>query len=217
MPEILQNIIGLVLGYGYIGIVIYCAKFFNKYGEEASRKFIHIMLANWWIIAMFLHTNAIWASIGPVSFIIINYLSYKKDLIKVMEREQKDGLGTVYYAISLFLMVVYTFGIIHRPEVGLCACFTMGYGDGLASVIGKKIKSKQYSIGDTTKSIAGTLTMFIVSLIIFGVFLICTNSSLGLLKALILAIIATGVEAISIKGTDNLTVPIITCLLLSII
>lgn len=217
MSEIGQNILGLFLGYFYIGVIIFSAKFFNKYGEEASRKYIHIMLSNWWIIAMFLNTNAIWASIGPVSFIIINYLSYKKNLIKSMEREHQDGPGTVYYAISLFLMVVYTFGIIHRPEVGLCACLIMGYGDGLASIIGKSIKSKEYKIGNTSKSVAGSLTMFLITFLIVLVYALIIKSELGVLKALILAIIATGVEAISIKGTDNITVPVITCLLLSLV
>ncbi len=52
-----------------------------------------------------------YAIIPPVAFIVINFISYRGNLIKVMEREEenKDGLGTVYFAISLiplvFLMV----------------------------------------------------------------------------------------------------------------
>ena len=115
----MKNIIGIVLSYVFIAIIIVAAKFFEKAGKEASRKFIHIMLSNWWFLAMYFFDNVIWASIVPLSFVIINYISYKKDLIKVMERDakEKDGLGTVYYALSLFLISIFTFGIIKRPEI----------------------------------------------------------------------------------------------------
>ena len=132
-------------------------------------------------------------------------------------RKNNDGLGTVYYAFSLLVMTIYTFGIINKPEVGLCACLIMGYGDGFASLIGQNIKSKEYKIGNTTKTVAGTLTMFLITFAILLTYVLVTGSNLGIIKALILTTIATGVEAISIKGTDNLTVPLITCLLLSLI
>lgn len=213
----MENLLGLIVSYVYIGIIIISAKIFEKVGEEASRKYIHIMLSNWWFIAMYFFKNTIWACIGPISFIIINYISYKKNLISVMERSKQDGLGTVYYALSLFIMVVYTFGIIKRPEVGLCATLIMGYGDGLASVVGQSVKSFEYKIGNTKKTLAGSLTMFIISFILLAVFLYSVGSTLWILKSIIIAVIMTIVEAISIKGTDNLTVPVIATLLLSIV
>lgn len=213
----MQNLLGIIISYIFIGIVIVSAKFFEKAGKEASRKYIHIMLANWWFIAMLFFTNWIWASIVPLSFIIINYISYKKDLISVMEREKQDGLGTIYYAISLFIVSIITFGIVHKPEIGLCSILIMGYGDGLAAVIGKSIKSYEYKIMDSKKTIAGSTTMLIVTFIILTIFLYATNSNLWLLKSAILAIIFTVVEAVSIKGTDNLSIPILACVLLCII
>ena len=49
----MKNIIGIVLSYVFIAIIIVAAKFFEKAGKEASRKFIHIMLSNWWFLAMY--------------------------------------------------------------------------------------------------------------------------------------------------------------------
>ena len=74
----MKNIIGIVLSYVFIAIIIVAAKFFEKAGKEASRKFIHIMLSNWWFLAMYFFDNVIWASIVPLSFVIINYISTKK-------------------------------------------------------------------------------------------------------------------------------------------
>lgn len=213
----MQNILGIIVSFAYIAIIIVAAKFFKKVGEEASRKFIHIMLANWWFIAMYFFTNAFWACIVPICFVIINYISYKKNLISVMEREKQDGLGTVYYALSLFLITIYTFGIIKRPEVGLCASLIMGYGDGLASIVGQSIESYEYKIGNTKKTLAGSATMLVISLILLGVFLYSAGSAFWVLKSIIIAVVLTIVEAVSIKGTDNLTVPVIATILLSII
>lgn len=212
----MKNLAGIILSYLFIAVIIVAAKFFEKAGKEASRKFIHIMLANWWFIAMYFFKNAIWASIVPLSFVIINYISYKKDLIDVMEREKNDGFGTVYYAISLLLLSIYTFGIIRRPEIGLCAVLIMGYGDGLAAIIGRSIESFSYKIGNSQKTLAGSCTMFFISFLIAAVFLASIASPMWLLKAILLAISVTVIEAISVKGTDNITVPVFACLLLSV-
>lgn len=205
----MNNILGIIISYAYIAIIIVLAKFFEKLGKEASRKFIHIMLGNWWFIAMHFFNNVWTAAFVPATFVIINYLSYKKDLIKVMERdeESKDGLGTVYYALSLLILSIITFGILKRPDLGLIPILVMAYGDGLAAVIGKKIKSKKYNIGKTQKSIAGSLTMFIISLIAVSIYLIYIGSGLWFAKAVIMSIVITIIEAISVKGLDNITVP----------
>lgn len=213
----MKNILGIVLSYVFIAIIIVAAKFFEKAGKEASRKFIHIMLSNWWFLAMYFFDNVIWASIVPLSFVVINYISYKKNLISVMERDEgeKDGLGTVYYALSLFLISIFTFGIIKKPEIGLCAILIMGYGDGLAAIIGRSIKSMPYKIGRIKKTLAGSCTMLFISFFIVAIFLAGVQADMWMLKAILLAISVTILEAVSIKGTDNITVPIFACLLLT--
>lgn len=212
----MQNWIGILVSYIFIFLMIIGGKLFEKVGKEASRKFIHIMLGNWWLIAMYFFNNVWFAAFVPLTFVIINYISYKKDIIKVIEREEnkKDGLGTVYYACSLLILVIITFGVLNKPILGLVPIFVMAFGDGLAAIFGKLIKSKKYKVYDTEKSIAGSLTMFIVSFIIISIYLIYINNPFWYLKAIIISLIITVLEAISIKGTDNITVPIATLIML---
>lgn len=212
----MQNWIGILVSYIFIFLMIIGGKLFEKVGKEASRKFIHIMLGNWWLIAMYFFNNVWFAAFVPLTFVIINYISYKKDIIKVMEREEnkKDGLGTVYYACSLLILVIITFGVLNKPILGLVPIFVMAFGDGLAAIFGKLIKSKKYKVYDTEKSIAGSLTMFIVLFIIISIYLIYINNPFWYLKAIIISLIITVLEAISIKGTDNITVPIATLIML---
>ena len=49
-----------------------------------------------------------------ITFVVINYLSYKKNIIKVMERDEQDGLGTVYYAVALLILAIVSFGILKQ-------------------------------------------------------------------------------------------------------
>ena len=219
----MNNFIGISVSYVYIALVIIGAKIFEKKGKEASRKFIHIMLGNWWFIAMYYFTNVWSAAFVPATFVIINYISYKKDLIKVMERDVQDGLGTVYYAISLLILVIVSFGVYKEPSLGLIPNLVMAYGDGLAGLLGRMIKSKRYKLSDTKKSVAGSITMFVISTLLIGGYLLYWHKEIFWstphwpLVAVLIGFAITAIEAISEKGTDNITVPLGTlCMLLLI-
>lgn len=215
-----MNFLGIIVSYLYVALVIVGAKVFEKRGKEASRKFIHIMLGNWWAIAMYFFTNVWSAILVPATFVVINYLSYKKNLIKVMEREEEDGLGTVYYAVALLILVTVCFGILNKPSLGLVPTLVMAYGDGLAAVIGKKIKSKKYKLGEAKKSLAGSITMFVISTFLIGAYLAFDLGStfwFGThwpVVACLAGFAVTALEAVSGKGWDNITVPVATLALL---
>ena len=216
----MQNILGIIVSFVYVGIIIVSAKFFQKVGEEASRKFIHIMLGNWWFVAMYFFTNVWYAAVAPLTFVVINYLSYKKDLIKVMERDEQDGLGTVYYAVALLILAIVSFGIFKQPALGLVPTLVMAYGDGLAAIVGKKIKSKKYKLGDTKKSFAGSLTMFIITTLLISAyfrFSFGTTFWVGThwpVVSILTGFAITALEAVSGKGWDNITVPVVSLALL---
>lgn len=218
-----MNWIGILVSYLYIGLVIVGAKLFEKMGKEASRKFIHIMLGNWWFIAIYFFTNVWFAIFVPATFVIINYISYKKNLIKIMERDEQDGFGTIYYALSLLILAIASFGIFKNPSLGLVPTLVMAYGDGLAAILGKIVKSKKYKLGETKKSLAGSLTMFAISLILITAYLAFTHSTIFFqtthwsLVSVLMAFAITIIEAMSAKGTDNITVPIVTLAMLVLI
>ena len=172
---------------------------------EGSRKFIHIAVGHWWLIAMLYFDSALWASIVPLSFVVINYLSYKYTFFKAMERSGgKEDLGTVYYALSLLILAYLSFSV-DRPYLGGIGILTMAYADGFAAIIGKRFGSNKLLFN---KSIEGSLTVFAFSaLVAFGFFSLYQPSSL-VLNTLIVASTATLLELFSPKGFDNLTLPL---------
>lgn len=218
-----MNFLGIIISYLYIGLVIIGAKIFEKKGKEASRKFIHIMLGNWWIIAIYFFSNVWCAVLVPATFVVINYLSYKKNLIKVMEREEQDGLGTVYYAVALLILAIVSFGIFKKPSLGLVPTLVMAYGDGFAAIIGKSIKSKKYKLSDTKKSFAGSATMFVISTFLIGGYLAFYHTGIFWRTAhwptvtCLMGFAITAIEAVSGKGWDNITVPLATLAMLILI
>jgi phytol kinase len=181
----------------------------NILKDEGSRKFIHIGVSNWWILAMIFFDHNIYASIVPALFVILNYISYRKNLFTAMERGgDKEDLGTVYYAISLFILAFITFKNVNYSYIGALGILTMGYGDGFAAVIGKKYGKKKYNVFGSKKSIVGSLTMFVATFIVCYIVLSIFNPVSVLFYSLILAFFATLLELFTPKGFDNLSVPL---------
>ncbi len=206
----------LLSSYAFIGLMIGLSTMLsnkNIIGDEGSRKLIHIGVSNWYFIALIFMRDPkdIWFTIiPPLSFIILNYISYRTNLIKSMERSGKGNLGTVYYPISLFVLVLATFLMIENPYIGLLGVMIMGYGDGLAAVIGKKYGKKDIGNG---KSLIGVVTMFVVSFIVASLIIGFTEGIGFIWIAIVIALVASLIEYLTPKGLDNLSVPMGTSLI----
>ena len=88
----------------------------------------------------------------------------------------------------------------------------MAFGDGLAGLIGKNFKSKNWTIFNQKKSIIGTTTMFLISLLVVSILGYKNNFDFNYYYFGI-ALLATLLEQISIIGIDNFSVPILTSII----
>lgn len=204
------NFIALIISFLFVFLIIILGTILEKkkiVSKEGSRKFIHISVANWWFIYMFMFNNIWYGIIPPITFIILNIFSYKYKLIDSMERDESNTLGTVYYPISLLILVIYSY-ITNDKVIGGISILILGYGDGLAAVFGKRYnKIKIFN----DKTLSGAVTVFLVSIIISTVFLMLfkeIKTSKLILVVLITSLSATGLELFTKKGLDNLTIPI---------
>jgi phytol kinase len=207
--------LGVLYGFAFIFIVLNVASLLQRkklLGDEGARKFIHIGVSNWIIIPVVFIDNVYLALIAPVLFIIINFLSYKYNLIPAMERDQKstNDLGTVYYAISLTIIVYLMYALDLKTE-GIFAIAVMGWGDGLAAVFGKQFGAKKIFEKYNSKTYIGSFTMGFMTLLLGLGFM----NSLPLILLVVLTAII--VEYLTPKGFDNLTVPLLIFLLLGVI
>lgn len=126
-------------------------------------------------------------------------------MIPTMEREDEEGYGTVYYAISLLVLVATTW--TRFPWIGAVGFFIMAYGDGFAAVVGKLFPYKPYQIFGNKKTVSGTITMWVFSFLVTSLIFSICHTGLGWLEAILIASIATILEAVSPKDLDNMFVP----------
>ena len=201
----------LVLSYVFVFSVIIIATILQKvFGltNNFSRKVVHIGVGNWVGVAWFFFDNFWLVLIPPISFIILNYLSYRFTLIKTMELEEKNP-GTIYYAISLTILTALTFyaqPFRIMPYVGI---ITMTWGDGMAAVIGQKWPSRIIKSGRTW---SGTTAFVVFTIIAVAIYLSVTSTySPGFILLIggIAGIAGAVIELLTPRYLDNLTVPLI--------
>ena len=214
----MREIAGIVLAFVFIFAVIGVAQLLvsrKAVTPPVGRKIIHISVAHWWLIAMAFH-EALWAAlVGPIVFIVLNYLSYKRQLITAMDAEETRGnLGTVYFPISLLVVVLMTYGLGVPLYVGAIGILVMGYGDGLASLLGVHFGRAQTTLFRSSKSLVGSVTMFVASSLVTLTVVALTPGYAGplVLAALLTGLVATVIEYVTPLGLDNLSVPILTTL-----
>lgn len=214
----MQDLLYVGLSFGFVFAVLGLSTLLQNLrwlNEEGSRKLVHIAVSNW-ILFLFLFQDLIYALIPPVAFILLNYLSLRKNIFKAIERGGKGDLGTVYFPISLFILTLFTFLIGTDKEyayIAVTGILVLGYGDGFAAVIGTQFGRTKLVSG---KSLEGSLTMFVASLIVIFLMLALGQPSL-LVNAWflvpLLALGATVIELFTPNGLDNLSVPLLTAAL----
>lgn len=214
-----SNILGLILSYAFLGIVIAFGIFLkNRFGisSESMRKIVHIGVSNWWFLNLHYFTSLGWAVVGPICFIVVNSLFTLCNWGKhIGLDDRKRNWGLVYFPVTLLLLVIGMHQGVFTPLEATIAVMVMGWGDGLAAMVGSKWGRKK--IKTLNKSYPGCLTMGIVSFIV-TVLALGTGSSLSagmiLFASFLVGAVAMFVEAFTPWGLDNITVPLAVLLVL---
>jgi len=210
------NFIGVIVSFIYFFGLLFIAPIFKK-NLEISRKFVHIMLGNWWFIVILFFNNVWAASIVPFSFIFINYLSIKRNkaggLLSELERKNESkSYGIITYPIAMLLLVIISFTLLRTPYIGGIGLMALSYGDGFAALVGKKFDYIKFTTWGNKKTISGCVGMFIATFISITIFIsiasIYHSISVIIILSLILALVATFFEAFTPVGFDNITVPL---------
>lgn len=214
-------LIALCLGLSFI-VTKRGRRLFGESCPEVARKVVHIGVSNWFFIYCFVFETDLWPIVGLASFAAINaYMNISGLLGKLMSQDStKRNWGLVQYPMSIIILILLKkMGVGDMATLG-CAVLGMGYGDGLASLVGKATKSKRLGSW-TKKTVAGSLTMVCITFIV--VVLIKTTiggmsfSSKLMLISLLVSVVAAAVEAFTPFGLDNLTVPIAIYLILGFV
>ena len=184
-------------------------KKFNEDKREIVRKIVHIGIGPLIPIALFLKIDQNSALIftGIISLMVLINYTYK--IFPTIEDIERKSYGTLFYCISLFILIFFFWE--KDPYSLITGFFIMSFGDGLAGLIGKSFNSRSWIFFKQKKSLFGTLTMFITSLMIICSLGYAQQNSFNL-NYFTIAFFATFLEQFSVLGIDNFIVPIASAL-----
>ncbi len=175
---------------------------------ELVRKIVHIGVGNVILLAWWFHIPT-WLGVGASAlFSAIALLSYRISILPSINSVGRKSLGTFFYAVSFGLLIA---AFWHRyPEYAALGILVMTWGDGLAALVGQRFGRHHYKLWEMQKSMEGSLAMAVASYVVSSTILFSVQGSSWQtwLIPVAIAIAATGLEAFSRYGIDNLTVPL---------
>ena len=206
-------VLALSAVFAYLAILVLVAEILSRIladDPELTRKVVHIGSGNVILIAWWLNIsqNVIISAAVIAAAIAIVSFSYVIPILPSIESVGRKSFGTLFYAISMGVLAAYFWQ--DTPQYAVIGILVMAWGDGMAAIIGQRFGKHQYRIGQIVKSWEGSLAMAGAALIVTASILLATagNSWQTWTISLVVAIVATVLEAFSKLGIDNLTVPL---------
>lgn len=202
MPGNIQGLLYSLLLICSCFVVSYCFEMICKasFSKVIARKIVHIGVSNWYFIYFNFFDNILFPIGGLFGFAVINYLL---EMNQRKKGKDSGSWGTVEYplvVIALILCVSLGFG---SKEILGCALLGMGYGDGLAAVVGNLSSGRKMPFLKK-KTIIGSVVCFIV--VSFVVYLL-TDSNVFICA--FIGLIAMFTEAYTPFNLDNITLPLV--------
>lgn len=225
------DIVGLVLSYlyafGLLLLIEAIGKRF-KWHQEFTRKIIHIGAGLWIWGILYFFDHWYFGIIPFATFIVLNYVFYRQQSFKTMDTTESTP-GTVYFAISITVLFVWLWRTgeeVDRVPIAAAAVMAMTLGDAFASIIGRRWGKHTYTFFGHTRSWEGTAAMAVTSLIGITLTLsllpgsalspnsVLLSGSEVVVLSLAGTVTAAVSEGLSPAGTDNLSVPLLSGLVM---
>jgi phytol kinase len=211
-----------------------------NWGSEFTRRIVHLFAgAAIWTVPYYPHPWV--ATLVALTFVVMLALANHERFSKFFEAmarpedlEHGSVRGPLWYAVSItILTAAFTAtGYDNLYFVAAAAIHIMMFGDGMSAPIGMRYGANSTRvIFGSKRSLQGCAAMLIFGflgailafwffgIVNYGVFVsggnILWTHMISL--ALVGAVTATIVEAISPKGTDNILLPLITCVIMLLV
>jgi len=191
-----------------------------QWSPESSRKLVHLIVGTLVSACPFIFKSNIPPVVLAGIFIFVNALALKTERFKGMHSTDRFSYGTVYFPIAFLILALFWW---EKPITLILSMLIMTFSDTIAAVIGERTpQPRNFRIWDDIKSVEGCLGMFLSSFLIiyigtdlfawlFGAaFFIPLPVLIG--TSGFVAMIVTLSEAVSSRGSDNFSVPIMAAL-----
>lgn len=177
-----------------------------------GRALVHILVACWvafW--PLFLSFTTI--SILAMAMFLVVVMSRTFNIFKAIHKAKRPTIGDLLFPLAILACAQ----LANNGAVFAIAMLQLGLADGLASLIGSRTMYKPYKILGQQKSVGGTLTFVTIAvcLVVASFIYKGTWGSEAAIMLVVLPAVTAAAENISVFGLDDLTVPLLTVVLLN--
>jgi phytol kinase len=174
--------------------------------RELSRKIVHIGTGAVVPLAWFFEIPFVVALPVAAVITVVTTINHQWRFIPAVEDVDRNSYGTIAYGIAITTLLLLFWPT--RADAVSAGVLVMALGDGLAGLIGRNVESPKWVLFGQTKSSVGTMTMAVVSGLVLIGLARWSGADLSLPEALCMVAMATGLEQLSWRGLDNLSVPL---------
>ncbi len=174
--------------------------------RELSRKIVHIGTGAVVPLAWFFEIPFVVALPVAAVITVLTTINHQWRFIPAVEDVDRNSYGTIAYGIAITTLLLLFWPT--RADAVSAGVLVMALGDGLAGLIGRNVASPKWVLFGQTKSSVGTMTMAVVSGLVLIGLAQGSGADLSLPAALGMVAMATGLEQLSCRGIDNLSVPL---------
>lgn len=177
---------------------------------EVGRKFVHVSVGTF---VAFWPYFLDWSEIRLISlaFFAVVLISMWTGLFRAIGSVQRPTYGEIFFALSVGLLTCIT----TSKGIYAAAILQMALADGFAAIVGSRYGTQnKYHLFGRSKSLAGSMTFFVISLALLVGYSQLSDNGLIWQYVVAGALGATFLENIAALGFDNLLVPVSIGLLL---
>lgn len=178
---------------------------------ELTRKLVHITVGTFvafW--PFFLSWRAI--QLLSLAFFVVVGLSIRFNVFRSIHAIRRGVTGELLFAVVIGVLAV----ISTNEWVFMAAVLHLSLADGLAAVVGLGWGDKnKYKVLGHTKSVAGTVAFIVASVGILAVYAVFGQGNNSFWTFVWLPLLAAAAENVSIRGTDNLVMPLLVAVVLT--
>ena len=185
----------------------YTRKFAHVFATLSSLSFVLIFQSHWYVLFL------------GLTFFFILYIGKKNNKFKSIDSVERKTGGSYLLPIAIYIMF-YISDVFDTTLYFILPILILGISDPLAGIFGTyfKQKTRVIKLGKHlfNKTIIGSTAFFISTFFLTFITLYFFGFSIQniLILAILISLTDTFVEIISSKGIDNITVPLITFLIL---
>lgn len=152
--------------------------------------------------------SSLWVALGlAFAFAGILVVARRFEALPSVHAIERRSFGAYLFPLAVCVCVLSSRGALVHFEVPLLA---LAFGDAAAAIVGRSFGRTRYIVFGAVRSIEGSAAFVATTAIVSSLFFVLAGVPVvvAITLAMLTGVALAVVEAVSVRGTDNLTIPV---------